>query len=461
MSAIPGAKQNTFRLTELPQLLSYMYINGNYKPSILILGPPGIGKSDIIRQIAQEIAKSNKKTLIDYKDFIIKYPDLTPVIKEREDYRLLKKEIPDTEPHNYFIFHDMRLTEIEPADLLGIPHVTQTGTRPMYSSYVPLGWAKIFSLYPGLLFLDELTNVRRDDVLAAAYKLLLDRAAGETRFHDGVIIIAAGNPPEYSAIARELPAPLINRMMVINVLPPTVDEWRDFMERVEREHKRGWYKRVYAFLKLKEIEGLASTYFLPPPSIASTLEPYPSPRSWSNAAWTLWQINEHAKQRKQQTLDPQYLVRVLSGFVGNHAASVFLEFLQILSQVDIDAILRNPRSIHTVAEDIAKKLKNVSAINVEAVIINDIASKMYGDISAGISDENFQRKYLDFLDYATRVEEHQRYEMLTLLVGNDPKRWELICSKLVPEGKDERVQRIFHALLEKLGKIPELRRPSG
>ena len=69
--------------------------------SILILGAPGIGKSVMVREFAEEEAKKLELEFIDYTD---------------EDYEDIKRE-----PKRYYVFIDFRLTETEPSDLLGIP----------------------------------------------------------------------------------------------------------------------------------------------------------------------------------------------------------------------------------------------------------------------------------------------------------------------------------------------------
>jgi hypothetical protein len=95
------------------------------------------------------------------------------------------------DPDKYFVYVDLRLTECEPSDLIGIPRDVDSSVQ-----YKPLMWARCLSRSAGVLFLDELTNLQRPDVISACYKLLYDRKAGFTAFHEDVLVVAAGNTPE-------------------------------------------------------------------------------------------------------------------------------------------------------------------------------------------------------------------------------------------------------------------------
>ena len=135
-----------------------------------ISGPPGIGKSDIVFQVAKEI-------------------NLLPL--------------------------DIRLSQKLPEDLSGLPTVDPvTGkakylpfdTFPMEGDPVPPG-------YDGwMIFLDELSSAS-DEVWAAIYSLLLGHSVGGMKVHPRAVIVAAGNRESDSAIARRLPDTLITRLL--------------------------------------------------------------------------------------------------------------------------------------------------------------------------------------------------------------------------------------------------------
>lgn len=139
-------------------------------------GPPGVGKSDSIRQVASELG--------------------IPVV-------------------------DLRMSLLNPVDLRGIPFVDkETGqTKWMPPSFLPKDGE-------GILFLDEL-NVAPPAVQAAAYQLILDRAVGEYKLPPGWFIVAAGNRGTDRAIVYDMPSALRNRMTHFEV-EVSVDDWLDW-----------------------------------------------------------------------------------------------------------------------------------------------------------------------------------------------------------------------------------------
>jgi len=298
----------------IPELKRYLL---TIKPSraVLILGPPGIGKSVAVREFAEEEAGRLGKEFIDYSDDC--YSDII------------------AEPGRYYVFADFRLTECEPSDLLGIPRDVGDAV-----AYKPLLWAKALSATKhGMLFLDELTNVNRPDLQSVAYKLVLDRKAGFLRINGGVRIIAAGNRPEESAIANRLPAPLTSRFHVIHADAPTVEEWVAWMD----EKIADWDKRVLGYLvRFRED-------FLKTPDEPETLEPYPTPRSWT------WLAEE-------LPATPRDFVKAkVFGYVGREVGHKFLAFIE--SPVpEPDELLRRPEMFAGLSLDV-KYLATVMVAN--------------------------------------------------------------------------------------------------
>lgn len=231
------------------------------KRSLLLLGPPGIGKSVLVREIAEETARESGRILVEYKRQHLTGIDLEDVFAH---------------PDRYFVYVDLRLTEAEPVDLMGRP-VTATVRGRKQIVYHPPQWAVLLSELPGILFLDELTNIQRPDVLAAAYKLIQDRAAGFSGFCPGVQVIAAGNRPEDSSIANLLPAPLLNRVYRVEVEPPRVEEWVRWMT----THHDRCDEKVFAYLYRFPED------FCRIPEEGETLEGYPTPRSYTFLALDL------------------------------------------------------------------------------------------------------------------------------------------------------------------------------
>jgi len=292
------------RTPEIIDFIENMYMyNGSPlgKQPIIMLGAPGIGKSAAVAQAAERIARRLNKKFIKYDD---------------EKYDEIMQR-----PDEYFVFVDLRLTEVEPSDLMGIPR-EKNGTM----FYIPPSWAKVLSKARGILFLDELTQVQRDDIFAVAHKILLDKMAGFTRFHPDVMVVAAGNTPEDSPIARPLPTSLINRTLVIKADKPSIDEWAKYMEEMYGDK---WDKRVYAFLMYQ------SDKFIEPINTneLERLDNYATPRTYTMAAVRLAEL-------ANAPITQEMLRATLVGLLGPSVGQALFGF--ITTSIDVESIINNP-----------------------------------------------------------------------------------------------------------------------
>jgi len=146
------------------------------KVPVFLWGPPGIGKSSIVSQIA--------------KDKGIAYIDL-------------------------------RLSLLDPTDLRGIPFFNADKNEAVWApaSFLPDG-----SVEEGILFLDEL-NTAAPMVQASAYQLILDRKIGEYKLPDGWAIVAAGNRESDRGVVFRMAAPLANRFVHLE-MEASVEDWK-------------------------------------------------------------------------------------------------------------------------------------------------------------------------------------------------------------------------------------------
>ena len=173
------------------------YIKAGLTP--MMSGSPGIGKSQIVYQLANEY---NLKVI------------------------------------------DVRLAQCDPTDLLGFPSIkgAKAGyvpmeTFPLESDPVPEG-------YSGwVLFLDELTSASLA-VQAAGYKLILDRMVGTSPLHKNVAIIGAGNLESDNAIVQPMSTALQSRLAHMEL---TIDlkEWLNWAAENHIDH------RITSYLNFK------------------------------------------------------------------------------------------------------------------------------------------------------------------------------------------------------------------
>jgi hypothetical protein len=248
---------------------------------------------------------------------------------------------------------DVRLSQMEPTDLRGIPF--RNGDRVEWS--VP-------ALLPdagrhgerGILFLDEISSAP-PTVTAAAYQLILDRRLGEYRVPDGWAIFAAGNRHGDRGVTYVMPSPLANRFTHYEI-EPHLDDW------VAWAHHAGLDERVIAFLRFR-------------PDLLFDFDParnpvaFPSPRSWEYA---------HRALRKFAGM-PALLLESLQACVGAAAGVELKAFVEHMNELpDLDAIVEGreaavPRAIdlqYGVASAIVRRAR-------EARDTAD-AERLYGNI---------------------------------------------------------------------------------
>jgi len=173
-----------------------------------LLGPPGIGKSMVVREWGEVKAKELGRVFVDFD-----------MLSPEDVERVLEK------PEKHFVFADKRLTGLDPVDLSGVPRPVNNSE---YVMFLPLALAKLLGKCAGVLFLDELMNESRPNMLAAAFRLCRDYKIGDIAISRQALVVAASNNSETNSIANSLPKPLRDRFDWIEVEPPSIEaDWAE------------------------------------------------------------------------------------------------------------------------------------------------------------------------------------------------------------------------------------------
>ena len=141
-------------------------LDGKDPPPVFLWGPPGVGKSDIMREIAKE-----------------KGIDVI----------------------------DVRLGQMDAVDMRGIPYVENGVTKWAVPEFFPHDKEK-----KAILFLDELASAD-PSIQVAAYQLILERQCGEYHLPPKVYVCAAGNRAQDNAVSLPISSALANRMLHLEV----------------------------------------------------------------------------------------------------------------------------------------------------------------------------------------------------------------------------------------------------
>ncbi len=296
---------------------------GHHTP-VMLWGPPGVGKSDMVRQLGQR--------------------------------------------HHAAVI-DIRLSQMEPSDLRGIPFRVDEFVEWAVPSMLPN--AERHGQY-GILFLDEITSAP-PSVSAAAYQLILDRRLGNYQVPPGWAIFAAGNRQGDRGVTYTMPAPLANRFSHFEV-DINLDDW------VAWAYANRIDDRVIGFLRFR-------------PDLLFDFDPahnpvaFPSPRSWEFAHRALQKFEHH----------PELLQGSLQACVGPAAGVELHAFIASLDQMpDMEAILRGEEV--PAPEDIDLQYAVASALVGHAIRARDGTSAM--------------RVHGNILDYASRFPQREMGVMM-------------------------------------------------
>lgn len=230
-------------LAEAKQIIMSMGTN----QSILMLASPGVGKSDIVQQIADTLGYECRSLLG---------------------------------------------TQIAPEDISGIPRIEGEGDNQRSVFYPP----KLLLPADGkpfVLFLDELP-ICNQEVQKAMYSLLLDRKIGERKLPKGTIVVAAGNNIEDSAMVRAMSTALVNRVIILHI-KVSVKEWLEWGSQIDDNGKTKVRDDIRAFIAANDF---CLQYKDPDtgskvPSNAN--EPFSTPRSWAALSAAMDALEEFRK----------------------------------------------------------------------------------------------------------------------------------------------------------------------
>jgi len=275
------------------QLKEQILISYETKTPLFIWGGVGIGKSESIKSCAMEIA-------------------------EREGLEFVET---NTE-NGHFGFLDVRISQLEPSDLRGLPvQDLASGT----TKWLIPNWLPKKESSKGIIFFDEL-NLSPPSIQAVAYQLILDRRIGDYVLPKGWVIISAGNRAEDKCSVFEMSNALCNRFLHSELASPDKDEWTNWALKNDIDN------RIIAFINFK-------------PSSLNRVDShlkdkaFPTPRSWAFCSKLI-------KGREESDT----LKRLIASSVGEATSIEFFAFLKLQAKINLKEILKHPESIENVKE---------------------------------------------------------------------------------------------------------------
>lgn len=265
------------RPSQIATALNYL-IDANQP--VMLHGSPGVGKSDVVRQVAKQ-----------------------------RGIELI----------------DLRLSQLDPVDLRGVPsvdtkkHITSWNTP----NFLPTDGK-------GILFLDEI-NSAAQATQAAAYQLVLDRKLGDYMVPPGWAIIAAGNRSTDRAIVNQMSTALKNRFTHLNY-EVSNDDWCDWALRNNIAVEVLGFIRFRPMLLNEFEQRNESKEEKERVQRMKDAQAFATPRSW-----------EFLSKIVQQKPGSDIEYELYTGIVGEGSAAEFMGYLKYYRDLpNLDALLMNP-----------------------------------------------------------------------------------------------------------------------
>jgi MoxR-like ATPase len=341
---------------------------------IMLHGKPGIGKSDMIREIAREWKDENGKDA------------------PRE-------------------FIDIRLPLYESVDLKGYPYLKdrKDGNKALaFAMSEEFPWEDTDPDSTAIILLDEINGAMQSTQLAS-YQLILDRAIGNKKLAKGVAIVAAGNRESDKGATNPMPKPLENRFLHVEVTPK-FDSWATWAI------AKGVNVNILGYLaknqhKLNDFDPQKSS------------RAFGTPRSWYKASKIL-ELNSNASE--------ETIFHLVASAVGYPTGTEFMAFKRIAHEIpEAMAVLEGKAGKLKISEGVRVDIAYMLVTNVLYKLrdLYEEQRRKTGEKAYVLTDE--MAKYTNnFFEYLMDNEKAIGEEFLVVPIGIATKNFNLPMNQL-------------------------------
>lgn len=372
--------------------------------SILLVGNHGIGKSQVVKQVAHKLD--------------------VPCI----DFRLSQNDVGDLKG---MPFHVNGRTVFAPPEFMPITKKDAEELKDFLNLTEDIKMGRYGD--SGILFLDEINRATRE-VQQAAFELVLDRRMNLRALPDGWRVVAAVNGEDDIYTVNSLDPAFLSRFFKID-FEPSYEEWMDWA------HETGIHASITEFLR-RYPDLLDPTKELMEEASREGVKKVHDRRAWDKFSRTINKLlkdHEEGKCGDPLGKDPEnlnFLTLTAHGYVGVLAGSKFRSFIETdYKALDADAILnRFDKTIESQLKDIVKKgrIPEIGAYN-EALIdyikrnkVKTLKDKQKKNLTS----------YLGLLPKETvsdfwQLFNHEYTDVSTDWYNSDPKNADIILKALV------------------------------
>jgi hypothetical protein len=289
------------------------------KRPLFLWGPPGIGKSELVEGIANDLGG---------------------------------------------LMIDLRLGQMEPTDIRGIPFYNKDIGKMDWAPPVELPDEETAAQYPiVVLFLDEL-NSAAPSVQSAAYQLILNRRIGKYKLPDNVVMVAAGNRESDKGVTYRMPTPLANRF-IHQEMKVDFSSWQEWAVN-NRIHKDVVGYLSFAKQDLYDFDAKSAS------------RAFATPRSWT-----------FVSQLLDDNSDDDTTMNLIAGTVGEGLAVKFMAHKKVAGRMP------NPADI------LSGKVKDLQVKEVSAMysLVISMCYELKAAVETKVEDKKFHEMADNFLGY--------------------------------------------------------------
>lgn len=370
---------------------NYKILPVNQRP-ILLIGPPGIGKTAIMEQVARECQIGLVSYTITHhtRQSAIGLPFIEEKIFGGKEYHV---------------------TEYTMSEIIASVYekIEQTGLKE------------------GILFLDEI-NCVSETLAPTMLQFLQGKTFGNHKVPDGFIIVSAGNPPEYNRSVREFDIVTLDRVRKMEIE-------EDFSVFKEYGYRNGIHDAILSYLELKK-----ENFY----HIETTVDgkSFVTARGWEDLSRMIY-LYEELELPIDEELIFQYLQYKKT---AKDFASYYELYKKYKTEYRINDILNGSEKIEAFTKlqeaNFDEKLSVISLflgkltemfkrVDFMDQFVNDLFEKLTEIKEQLLSEESVEKADTILLQYVQKKEEERVAKKKGGLLGKEAEKVALLVEKLL------------------------------